>query len=87
MGVFGGGDAKFYAAVAAWFALGKAVLLLVSISLSGLALLVVWFSYRRMRRLPIGRSAGGTHFDSLPYGVAIGSGAVLTMALSTGALF
>jgi prepilin peptidase CpaA len=88
MGLFGGGDAKFYAAVAAWFALGKAaVLLLFSISVSGLVLFVLWFIYRRLRRIPIGRSSGGSQFDSLPYGVAVGGGAVLAMAMSTSTAF
>jgi prepilin peptidase CpaA len=78
-GIFGGGDAKFYAAVAAWFVLPEAVLLLLSITTCGLVLLIVWFGYRRLRRLPIGKSSEGTHFDSLPYGIAIGAGAVLAM--------
>lgn len=81
-GVFGGGDAKFYAAVAAWFGMSRALLLLISVTFCGGALLVVWFGYRRLRRLPIGRNSGGTHFDSLPYGIAIGAGAVMAMAFS-----
>lgn len=76
-GVFGGGDAKFYAAVAAWFPLAQAGMLLISVTLCGLVLLVVWFSYRRIRRLPVRR--GGQHFEGLPYGVAIGAGAVLAV--------
>ena len=74
-GVFGGGDAKFYAAAAAWFPLAQAGMLLISVTLCGLVLLVVWFSYRRLRGLPVRR--GGQHFEGLPYGVAIGAGAVL----------
>lgn len=85
-GVFGGGDAKFYAAVAAWFVLAKAAFLLVCIALCGLALLIMWFAYRRLRRLPISRKGGETPFDSLPYGIAIGGGAVLAMLDSTGTL-
>jgi prepilin peptidase CpaA len=87
LGIFGGGDAKFYAAVAAWFAPAKAVLLLVSIAFSGLALLLVWFSYRRLRGIPIGRGADRSHFDSMPYSVAIGGGAVLAMAMTTATAF
>ncbi|MBV1689321.1 prepilin peptidase [Novosphingobium sp. G106] len=83
-GIFGGGDAKFYAAVAAWFTVGKAAFLLVCIAISGLALLVVWFAYRRIRRLPISRKGGETLYDSLPYGIAIGAGAVLAMLSLTG---
>lgn len=83
-GIFGGGDAKFYAAVAAWFTVGKAAFLLVCIAIAGLALLVVWFAYRRIRRLPISRKGGETPYDSLPYGIAIGVGAVHAMLSLTG---
>jgi prepilin peptidase CpaA len=86
-GLFGGGDAKFYAAVAAWFSLAKAVFLLLSITSCGFVLLIVWFGYRRLRRLPISRSSDGTDFDSLPYGIAIGAGAVLAMLSPTLSLF
>jgi prepilin peptidase CpaA len=86
-GLFGGGDAKFYSAVAAWFVLPKAVLLLLSITSSGLVLLIAWFAYRRLRRLPIGKSSDGTHFDSLPYGIAIGAGAVFAILSPTFNLF
>jgi prepilin peptidase CpaA len=86
-GVFGGGDAKFYAAVAAWFVLPKAVLLLLAITSCGFVLLIVWFSYRRLRRLPLSRSSNGTDFDSLPYGIAIGAGAVLAMLSPALSLF
>lgn len=80
MGIFGGGDAKFYAAVAAWFPLGMAVLLLIDVALCGLVLLVLWFTWRRLRGLPI-RKPQGTSFDGLPYGLAIGAGAVTTVLL------
>ena len=73
--VFGGGDAKFYAAVAAWFSLEYGLLLLTLVSLAGLVLLFGWFGYRRMAGKPV-RAAGGTGFDALPYGLAIGAGAV-----------
>jgi len=79
MSVFGGGDAKYYAAVAAWFALGHAVQLLLSVTLSGLVLLLVWFVGRRLAGVPIRRRATGG-MDGLPYGIAIGAGAVLTAA-------
>ena len=79
-GIFGGGDAKFYAAVAAWFALGKAVLLLVDVALCGLVLLIFWFVYRRVMGYPI-RQSGGTVFDGLPYGLAIGVGAITAYLL------
>jgi len=77
MGVFGGGDAKFYAAIAGWFALGQALGLLVTVSLVGLLLLVLWIGWRRLTRKPV-RVKGGTAFDSLPYGVAIAGGALVS---------
>jgi prepilin peptidase CpaA len=79
-GVFGGGDAKFYAAVAAWFPLGLAVVLLIDVALCGLVLLVLLFTWRRLRGLPV-RKPQGTSFDGLPYGIAIGAGAVVTVLL------
>jgi len=77
-GIFGGGDAKFYAAAAAWFPLGLAVLLLIDVALCGLVLLVLWFTWRRIKGLPI-RKTKGTGFDGLPYGIAIGAGAITTV--------
>lgn len=76
IGLVGGGDAKFYAAVAAWFPLAVAPRLLMSVALSGLALLVVWFVYRRAMGKPISR-AGNNPGDKLPYGIAIAIGAVV----------
>ena len=80
LGGFGGGDAKFYAGVAAWFALGKALPLLLSVALSGLLLLIVWFIYRRLRGIPVQRTRNGP-FDGLPYGVAIAGGALVAMVM------
>lgn len=80
LGGFGGGDAKFYAGVATWFGLRQAPLLLLCIALSGLVLLVGWFIYRRIRRIPLRRKKQGP-FDGLPYGMAIASGAVAAMVV------
>ena len=76
LGGFGGGDAKFYTGVAAWFALDEAILLLLSVTLSGLALLIVWFVYRRAKGIPVRRTMDSA-FDGLPYGVAIATGAII----------
>jgi prepilin peptidase CpaA len=78
--MIGGGDAKFYAGVASWFALSKAAELLLWVSLSGLVLFVGWFVYRRTRHLPI-RPTGDNPSDSLPYGLAIGAGAIISALL------
>lgn len=80
MGGFGGGDAKFYAGVAAWFGLAEALQLLLCVALAGLFLLIVWFGYRRARHLPVRRTQGGP-FDGLPYGIAIAGGAIAAALL------
>lgn len=74
-GIIGGGDAKFYAAVAAWFSLDNAFALLVSVSLAGLAIFLVWFAWRRARGTPIQAPAADSNSDKLPYGIAIAIGA------------
>lgn len=79
-GVFGGGDAKFYASVAAWFSLSEATGLLLAVSLCGLLVLILWFLFRRVMGKPL------KHFskdpsDSLPYGIAIACGAIATRLL------
>ena len=79
-GVFGGGDAKFYAAVASWFSTGRAILLLLTVSLFGVVLLFVWFAVRRLSGKPV-RVKNSTAFDSLPYGISIAAGAVISSFL------
>jgi prepilin peptidase CpaA len=76
-GLIGGGDAKFYAALALWFPVGSAPLLAASIGLAGLVLLIIIFA---MRRFFVAKAAGaptlGPDFHKLPYGVAIAVGAM-----------
>jgi prepilin peptidase CpaA len=74
-GFIGGGDAKFYTAVAAWFPLKAGLMLFVAVSMSGLALLIIWFVWRRLRGQPIRRQGGG--LSGLPYGAAIAAGALI----------
>jgi prepilin peptidase CpaA len=76
IGGFGGGDAKFYASVAAWFELTRGLLLLLAVSLSGIVLLFVWFAWRRATGQPI-RWSNRTAGDGLPYGIAIAAGALV----------
>ena len=75
--MWGGGDAKFYAASAAWFEFWDFPRLAVSIALAGLLLLIVWFGARQFR--------GSPKFDKkskeLPYGVAIAIGGTAALAL------
>ena len=79
-GVVGGGDAKFYAAVAMWFPLAASVRLLLAVAFSGLVMLVVFQLLRRFHRAgpELARSA---EFDRLPYGVAIGAGGLSVFLL------
>lgn len=71
-GAWGGGDGKFYAAVASWFPIGAFFNLVVAISMVGLAMLVVMLVKSRGRLLR--KDSKG-----VPYGVAIGMGALLTL--------
>lgn len=80
MGWVGAGDAKFYAALAAWLPIQLGLRLLVSVALAGLVLLVFFMLRRRGR---IGRtSKHQSDFDKLPYGVAIGIGGLIAVALA-----
>lgn len=71
-GIIGGGDAKFYAGLAAFFPLDEGLDLLLRVSLAALAAIVIWFGSRRLL------SSGQVDKDSLqakfPYGVAIAGG-------------
>lgn len=81
-GWIGGGDAKFYAALAAWFPLSAAWVLITSVSLVGLVLLMVWFPFRKKFSPKTGKNAQATDFAKLPYGVAIAGGALAAMILT-----
>lgn len=75
-GLFGGGDVKYYAAVAAWFPVEQGFRLLASVSLTGAVLAAAWLIGQRIGIIPRAKSAE-THNEKLPFGVAIGSGALL----------
>lgn len=75
LGWWGGGDGKFYAAVAAWFPLQAGFSLLLAISAAGLLLVIFWFAGRRILRRKADRNA-----RALPYAVAISGGAA-TLAI------
>lgn len=73
-GVWGGGDAKFYAAVALWYPLDKAGLLALATALAGALLVVVIFVSTK----------GATRkrwLAAMPYGVAIAAAAIGIRAL------
>lgn len=71
-GIWGGGDGKFYAAVAAWFPIGGFFNLAFAISLMGLAMLA-FLTIKARGRLFRKDTRG------VPYGVAIGAGAALSL--------
>lgn len=83
-GFIGGGDAKYYAAIAAWFSLRDGLFLFVCVALCGLFVLVGWFLTRRLTVGNAEKGMSGDAFAKLPYGVAISLGAVvsaLTLAM------
>lgn len=79
--IVGGGDAKFYAGIAAWFALSDGLRLLLAVSLGGLVLFLAWFLYRRLSRKPISRR-DGVDEGKFPYGVAIAAGAIMASGIA-----
>jgi prepilin peptidase CpaA len=74
IGWIGGGDAKFYAACAAWFPLGLGPRLIGMVSLAGLVVILGWFAYRQMSGKR--RRASSGDFAMVPYGVAVAVGSV-----------
>jgi prepilin peptidase CpaA len=72
--LWGGGDAKFYAATAAWFPLADFPRLIMAISLAGVVLVLGWLGAARLRRRADGIKR------QLPYGLAIAAGGLLTVA-------
>jgi len=75
-GVLGGGDAKFYAAIAVWFAFQDGFLLVMAVTLSGLVIFLAWFAWRRLTGKPVRGKPGDIHGE-LPYGIAISAGALI----------
>lgn len=73
----GGGDAKFYAAAALGVPLGQALFMLGWTSLAGAVLLIVWMAVRRF--IPGQAEVNLKDRKSVPYGVAIASGFLLTL--------
>lgn len=71
-GVWGGGDGKFYAAVAAWFPVGAFFNLVFSISMVGLVMITILIATSRGKLLR--KDSKG-----VPYGVAIGIGALIAL--------
>ncbi len=68
---FGGGDVKFYAGAAAFFAISDGIQMLLWVSLFGVALMLAWLVASRFLRQS--KVAAGNH-ALFPYGVAIMAG-------------
>lgn len=86
MGLFavravGGGDAKYYAANAAWFGIDVALRLLVAVSIAGLVVLLIWAVWRRAKGEKVFAKSQDER-NKLPYGVAIAFGAVFAWGSS-----
>ena len=65
-GIIGGGDAKYYAGVAAWFPLASGFRLLGFVALAGLGLVTSWYLWKRLRSAPATPAPSGDH-DKLPF--------------------
>lgn len=78
LGGLGGGDAKYYAAVACWFPLASGLQLLMAVSLAGLVLALGWLTMQRLRRRPA--DPASPDFALVPFGIAIAAGAVFAKA-------
>jgi len=73
--LWGGGDAKFYAASAAWFPIQEALGLFVSIAMAGLIVAIVWLIIFKLSGRKVSKGE-----KVMPYGVAIAAGGILMMA-------
>lgn len=77
-GWFGGGDVKLYAAVSLWFTLSNGLFLLMAVSLSGVAI-VVLAVFLRLMHSALGstdRKRGGFMQRRIAYGLAIAAGGI-----------
>ncbi len=73
-GIMGGGDAKFYAGLAAFFPLSEGLNLLLWVSIAGVISILSWMVLRRV--LPLKKPEDGSLHAKFPYGVAIAIGGV-----------
>jgi prepilin peptidase CpaA len=76
LGAIGGGDAKFYSGISAWFAIDDAFRLLLFVSLAGLVLALL-FRRRRGPSPANGYGPADVSHHMVPFGVAIAAGAVI----------
>nr|WP_237392539.1 prepilin peptidase [Aurantiacibacter rhizosphaerae] len=71
LGLWGGGDAKFYAATAIWFSLGKALTFLIVTAAAGAIVVIATGLISTAMKKKGWRK-------EIPYGVAIATGAIVT---------
>lgn len=74
-GGFGGGDAKFYTGMAAWFALADGLTVLLWVSIAGIVLIIGWIVLKRT--LFSAREKPKGDFAKFPYGLAIATGGMI----------
>ena len=75
VGAIGGGDAKVYAGMAAFFPLSAGISLLLYVTLSGGALVLLWLLVRKI--LGKTNQDRDSIYAKFPYGVALASGGIL----------
>lgn len=75
-GGIGGGDIKFYSAVACWFPLRHAGHLLGAVSIAGFVLAAIWLLIGRAGRNTDGEQHGAD-LSMVPFGVAIATGSII----------
>lgn len=76
--LLGAGDAKYYAALAAWQPLAAGLKLLMAVSFAGLALTLGWLAWRKLAGKPAPKKPV-SDADKVPFGVAMAAGAVLAL--------
>lgn len=74
--LIGSGDAKYYAAVAAWFPLVEALQLIGWVALAGFLVTLVWLVHSRLDRPS---DPEDQDFGRVPFGVAIAAGSILAI--------
>ena len=74
-GGFGGGDAKFYTGMAAWFALADGLNVLLWVSIAAILLIIGWIVLKRT--LLASREKPEGDFAKFPYGLAIAVGGII----------
>ena len=78
LGALGAGDAKYYTALAGWFAFSDGLKLLMAVSFAGLVLALGWLIRRKLSGQPIIAKPVDDK-QKVPLGVAMAAGALLAL--------